>query len=73
MIHDNRTDYNNRPSNSISFMSVVATTFEFFHCELVRMFLDMETSVFICNRIKKGPSKRVEGKRCHTKTMMIKI
>ena len=36
-IRDYRADYNNRPSNSISFMSVVASTSGRLHCERVRI------------------------------------
>jgi hypothetical protein len=37
-IRDYRTDYNNRPSNSISFMPSVASTSGRLHCKLVRLF-----------------------------------
>ncbi len=36
-IRDYRADYNNRPSNSISFMSVVVRTSDHLHCEFVRI------------------------------------
>jgi hypothetical protein len=32
-----RTEYNNRPSNGISFMSVVPSTSTHLHCNLVRL------------------------------------
>ena len=34
-VREYRADYNNRPSNSVSFMPVVATTSGRLHCELV--------------------------------------
>ena len=36
-IRDHRTDYNNRPSNSISFIPAVTSTFGHLHCDLVRI------------------------------------
>ena len=37
-IREFRTDYNNRPSDSISFIPVVDITSGHFHCELVLIF-----------------------------------
>jgi hypothetical protein len=49
-IRQYRTDYNNRPSNSISFMTVIASTSGCLHSELVRLlFLQTrrETDLFL--------------------------
>ena len=50
-IRDYRANYNNRPSNAISFVPAVASTFDRLHCELVRiLFLQThwETDCFFC-------------------------
>jgi len=36
-IREHHADYNNRPSNVISFMTAVTTTSDRLHCELVRI------------------------------------
>ena len=47
-IRDYRADYNNRPSNSISFMPAVASTSSRLHCELVRIiFLQAHGKAFL--------------------------
>ena len=38
-IRDYRVDYNNRPSDLISFMSVVSSTTDRLQCELVRILI----------------------------------
>ena len=38
-IRDYRVDYNNRPSDPISFMSVVSNTTDCLECELVRILI----------------------------------
>ena len=43
-IRDNRADYNNRPSNSISFMPAVASTSGRLLCELVHIFVFADSS-----------------------------
>ena len=37
-IRQYRADYNNRPSNAISFMPAIASTSGRLHCEFVRLF-----------------------------------
>ena len=37
-IRDYRTDYNNRPSNAISFMTDISITSDLLHCEFMRIY-----------------------------------
>jgi hypothetical protein len=46
-IRDYRVDYNNRPSNSISFMSVVFSTSDRLHSELVRILIWQDQCRFL--------------------------